>query len=154
MCNGDAIIELIEDYPCANKTELARREGIIMKEYMNNDEMDNVVNYLIAGRTSAEYYQDNIIEIRRKRKIYSDGRKDKQRAYDQVYKIGREEHKSAVNKAYRINKKAEIKIKRSIKINCEFCGELRTKENIRQHHRTLKCQAFQEQKSKKGSSVA
>ena len=50
---GNARIELIEDYPCANKGELNRREGQIMREY------DKRVNQLIAGRTVAEYRADN-----------------------------------------------------------------------------------------------
>lgn len=50
---GDARIELIEDYPCAKKSELNRREGQVMRGY------DNRVNKNIAGRTPAEYRVDN-----------------------------------------------------------------------------------------------
>lgn len=49
---GDARIELIEEYSCANKAELNRREGQIMRGY------DNRVNRCIAGRTTAEYRAD------------------------------------------------------------------------------------------------
>jgi hypothetical protein len=48
----DARIELIEDYPCANRAELNRREGHIIREH-------NCVNHRIEGRTRAEHYQDN-----------------------------------------------------------------------------------------------
>ena len=50
---ADARIELIEDYPCATKAELNRREGQIMRGY------DKRVNQIIAGRTAAEYRADN-----------------------------------------------------------------------------------------------
>jgi hypothetical protein len=50
---GEARIELIEDYPCARKSELNRREGQVMRGY------DNRVNKCIAGRTRAEYRADN-----------------------------------------------------------------------------------------------
>ena len=138
LCYGDAIIELIEDYPCANNTELERREGFHIREHMNNDEMDDVVNHTIAGRTLPEWREDNKKYIQNWHKEYYDTHKD---------------HKAAVNKAYRINKKAEIKIRRAVKINCQLCGILTNKDNIRTHQRTKKCQAIQEQKSKNGFSV-
>ena len=50
---GEARIELIEDYPCAKKSELNRREGQIMRGY------DNRVNKQLAGRTKVEYRADN-----------------------------------------------------------------------------------------------
>ena len=49
---GNARIELIEEYPCAKKSELNRREGQVMRGY------DNRVNRNIAGRTTAEYRAD------------------------------------------------------------------------------------------------
>jgi hypothetical protein len=48
----DAYIELIENYPCADKNELNRREGEFIRT------MD-CVNKIIAGRTPAEYRADN-----------------------------------------------------------------------------------------------
>ena len=53
----DHYIELIESYSCANKNELERREGQIIRENIN------CVNKYIAGRTIKEYYQDNKVEI-------------------------------------------------------------------------------------------
>lgn len=50
-------IELVEEYPCTTRQELHRREGEVIKECQ-------CVNSLIAGRTSAEWYNDTI-EIRR-----------------------------------------------------------------------------------------
>jgi hypothetical protein len=213
VCYGDAIFKLIEDYPCANKTELERREGIIMKEYMNNDEMDDVVNHCIAGRTYMEWREDNISDVKRKQKIYEEANKthnvqirkkyyiNNRSKINQQKRIRRDEHKEEINLKRkvkitcelcgqlihkecirrhqltekcqaiqeRINNKAEfsrkakikhetnkeeLKIRRAVKINCHFCGQLGNKDHIRKHQRSKKCQAIQEQKSKNGFSVA
>ena len=62
---SDARIELIEDYPCANKAELNRRERLIMRGY------DKRVNQLIAGRTDAEYRADNREKLAAQRREYN-----------------------------------------------------------------------------------
>ncbi len=49
---GDSYVELIEAFPCANKDELLRREGQIIRS------MD-CVNRCVAGRTLVEYRADN-----------------------------------------------------------------------------------------------
>ena len=46
-------IELIEEYPCASRKELEKREGTFQKQYGNL-----CVNRQVAGRTAKEYYQD------------------------------------------------------------------------------------------------
>lgn len=48
----DAIILLVENYPCNNREELNKKEG----EYMLNN---ICINKNIAGRTKKEYYYDN-----------------------------------------------------------------------------------------------
>jgi Uri superfamily endonuclease len=62
----DCKSEIIEYYPCNSKAELELREGW----YIRNNAC---VNYQIAGRTRAEYYQDNS----EKRKIYLDATRDR-----------------------------------------------------------------------------
>ena len=56
IASGDARIELIEEYPCANKAELNRREGQVMRDMMREH---TCVNRRIEGRTRAEYRDDN-----------------------------------------------------------------------------------------------
>ena len=46
-------IELIEEYPCDNVEQLRRREGEIIRE------LKPVLNKQIAGRTLAEWQEDN-----------------------------------------------------------------------------------------------
>jgi len=61
---GDAYIELVENYPCADRNELNRREGIVIRE------TDNCCNRIIAGRTRSEYRVDNAEKINAKNKKY------------------------------------------------------------------------------------
>ena len=48
----DHYIELVEEHPCQNKQQLCRREGHVIRE-------TECVNKNIAGRTGAEYHQEN-----------------------------------------------------------------------------------------------
>ena len=45
-------IELVEEYPCNEKSELCKREGQIIRE------LKPTLNFRIAGRTTDEYYED------------------------------------------------------------------------------------------------
>jgi hypothetical protein len=57
-----AYIELVEDYPCQNKEQLARREG----EIIRNDPKS--INRCVAGRTPKEYKEDNSERVAQKAK--------------------------------------------------------------------------------------
>jgi hypothetical protein len=48
----DCYIELLEEFPCENKMQLTKREGLLIRS------MD-CVNKQIPNRTKAEHYQDN-----------------------------------------------------------------------------------------------
>ena len=84
---GDACIELIEEYPCANKSELNRREGQVMRGY------DNRVNRNIAGRTTAEWRADN---------------KERKAAQDRERYLREKEHVLAQNRERYLRKKEHI----------------------------------------------
>ena len=66
---GDAYIELIESYPCANVEELHKREGQVQRSI-------DCVNRNIAGRTPSEYRQDNQENISVRRKQYHQDNKE------------------------------------------------------------------------------
>ena len=55
-------IELYENFPCNNKYELERREGEIQKSIL-------CINKEIAGRTDAEWREDNLEQIRAKGRL-------------------------------------------------------------------------------------
>lgn len=71
----DAYIELLEEFPCTSKAELEKREGELIKLHR-----PNCVNLNIAGRTKAQYYQDNRARIL----ALIGTRKEKKAAYDKA----------------------------------------------------------------------
>ena len=64
--HDDCYIELIEECPCDNKSQLNRREGEITRQ------TENCFNKLIAGRTTKEYRTDNKDKIKQYREINKD----------------------------------------------------------------------------------
>ena len=98
---SDAQIELIEDYPCANRTELNRREGQIQRQR-------TCVNKLIAGRTDAEYRQDHMEERAAYRKEYC--QRAEVKAHRAVYMEENREVLSDKRRAY--NQRPEVKARR------------------------------------------
>ena len=71
---GDAIILLVEDYPCLNENEARAREGFYI--------LNNVcVNKQVAGRTQKEsgmvYHNTHKFEIKLQKKQYYIDNKDK-----------------------------------------------------------------------------
>jgi hypothetical protein len=83
----DAYIELIENYPCADKNELNRREGEFIRS------MD-CVNRCIAGRTQAEYYADHNEELKQRgREYYADHNEELKQRSREYYADHNEELK-------------------------------------------------------------
>lgn len=82
----DYKIELMEEYPCNNKSQLDKREG----EYQKNNEC---VNCYIAGRTSKELYQDNKEEKKNKANEYRKNNLEKYREYDKRYRDKKKQEK-------------------------------------------------------------
>jgi hypothetical protein len=85
LCFEDAIILLVENYPCNSKEELLKKEGECI---LNND----CINKQIAGRTNtiwrkdnkehisdkgAEYYKNNKEQIIKKRTEYKKNNEEK-----------------------------------------------------------------------------
>tara|TARA_R110000803_G_C11731231_1_gene289686 strand:- start:14 stop:439 length:426 start_codon:yes stop_codon:yes gene_type:complete len=66
----DVRIELLEDYPCNNRTELEKKEG----EYIRNNKC---LNKIISGRTKKEWCEDNKESIAKLMKEYRLKNKDK-----------------------------------------------------------------------------
>jgi hypothetical protein len=83
---GDYQIELVELCKCNNKQELERIEGKYQKE-------NECVNMFIAGRTRAEYRNDNRLTIRAKNKAYKQLNKDKIKIQNKLYN---ESHKDQI----------------------------------------------------------
>ena len=60
---GVPTIELVELFPCGSKDELRAREGC-------HQRANNCVNKIIAGRSQAEYYEENRQQLAKTMKVY------------------------------------------------------------------------------------
>ena len=109
----DVYIELIENYSCADKNELNRREGHMIRT------MD-CINKYIAGRTKAEHYQDNKQAINEK---------------NNQYYLDNKEHITEQRKSYDIQYRIDNVEKINEKYNC-FCGGKYTNSNKNRHFKT------------------
>ena len=115
---GDAYIELLENYACANKNELNRRQGELIRA------TENCVNKYIQGRTMKQYYQDHKHELIEKNKQY----------YQDT-------------KAATRQKNRQWSIANSAKLNQKFdchCGGKYTHTNRQVHARTKKHKFYEE----------
>tara|TARA_R110000823_G_scaffold296115_1_gene416158 strand:- start:2308 stop:2814 length:507 start_codon:yes stop_codon:yes gene_type:complete len=102
ICYADAKITLIEDFPCECKKELEKREGVIMRCYMEDNELDDVVNKNIAGRTDKQRRIDNRDELNRKTlERYHKNiqvNRDKIKEYYRIYRL---ENRDEINRKKR-----------------------------------------------------
>ena len=88
----DARIDLIEYFPCNNRTELNRREGEIIVQ-------TQCINKQIAGQTKKEYQQNN------KEKISERGKEYRQKNKDAINARKAEQHECMCGKIYTLGHK-------------------------------------------------
>ena len=125
---NDAFIELLQEFPCANKMQLNKKEG----EYIRSMEC---INKNIAGRTQSEHYKDNKEHFQQYKKQYYVENKDeileqqKHRYQDNKQEILEQQKK------YYVDNKQEINEKHNQKYNC-FCGGKYTQTNKNRHFKT------------------
>ena len=102
----DYKMELIKDFPSANKTQLTREEG---KYVLENE----CVNIHIPGRTKKEYskkyYQDNEEKTKQQQKQYYDQNKEQIKEKNKQYRDQNKEQRKEKNKQYVENNKEHIK---------------------------------------------
>lgn len=101
MKYDDYYIELIENYPCNNKNELERQEGIHIR---SND----CVNKRIAGRTEKEHYDDNRDKKLQQMKEYQTKHKDEILQQKKEYHINHRDERLQKAKEYRAKNKELI----------------------------------------------
>ena len=98
---NDCYIELLEKYPCNDKSELERREGKYIRE------MD-CVNKHIAGRTKKEYYQNNKEKIQEQHKEYYQNNKEKIQEQHKEWCQNNKDKMQEYKKEYYQNNKEKI----------------------------------------------
>ena len=143
VCYPDARIYLIESYNCDNKNELERREGEIIKKFMKDDQLENPVNFNIAGRTNKEWQDDNKEKHKEYQKQYQINNSEKLKEHRKKYHENNKETIKEQKKQHYHNNKETINEQRKIKINCEYCNRCIRKGDIKKHHRTIRCQSVQ-----------
>jgi len=110
----DYYIELLEEFPCANKMELDRREGFYIRE-----NRDICVNCFVAGRTIKEYYEDNKDKIKKREAQYRNDNKEKISKRMTLYYQNNKEKLVQYSK----NNREQIHLRHKQKITCE-CGSI------------------------------
>jgi hypothetical protein len=91
-------IELIENYPCASKGEINKREGYWIRE------LKATLNKQIAGRTPKEYRNENKEQILETKKEYYSKNIDKiKEQKKEYYKQNQEQKKELVKSYYKQN---------------------------------------------------
>lgn len=98
----DSYIELIEDFSCKTKQELARKEGEHIRA-------NNCVNKFIAGRTKKESYEDNKQLIKNRLEKKKEQIKNQRKSFRENNK----EHIFLQKKEYRETHKEQIKLKKA-----------------------------------------
>lgn len=145
MVHPDAIISLVENFPCESRKELHRREGHFIRH-------NECVNKMIPGRTGKEWRKDNkeIITIKQAEKYRRNPEPNKKRASKhylenkaQHYAKAREWHfknltkVKAYHKEYHEKNKVRAKLLKSKKVTCD-CGRTICRGDIRRHLRSAR----------------
>ena len=139
----DSYIELIQKFPCVDKSELHRKEGEIIRL------TDNAVNKRVAGRNIKEYRFDNKEVIAAGMKKYQEANKEviseKKKEYyksnKEVINEKRKEYREANKEAILEKKKEYYKANRdkiNEKIECELCKKMIGRQHMLRH-KTLAC---------------
>ena len=90
-------IEWIEDYPCNSKKELEAREGYYQQ-------ITDCLNKKLAGRTDAQWREENKDVLREKSRIYREEHREELLMKKKQY---RDEHKHEINEKRREQRKLE-----------------------------------------------
>jgi len=139
----DSYIELIQKFPCVDKSELHRKEGEIIRL------TDNAVNKRVAGRNIKEYRFDNKEVIAAGMKKYQEANKEviseKKKEYyksnKEVINEKRKEYREANKEAILEKKKEYYKANRdkiNEKIECELCKKMIGRQHMLRH-KTVAC---------------
>jgi hypothetical protein len=113
---GDAVILLVENFPCSSEDEAHARE----KQYILNNEC---INRNIPGRTQAQYIENNKEKIKEYQKKNYENNKEKYKQKNKIYHENNKEYYKEYSKNDYENNKEYFKEYR--KLRKEFLQELK-----------------------------
>lgn len=120
--HGDAVISLVEDFPCDSKAQLSEREAHHIRRQTEGQAV-RCVNKVIPGRSAIEWYQDN-----RERLV----------AQANQYRADNLDECKARVRQYNRTHKEEIDRKGAVPHTCPTCGTTVKTRNISIHQRSKK----------------
>ena len=129
---GEAVIVLVELFPCETKEQLFSRE----RWFIENNEC---VNKLIPNRKPKEYYEDNREHILQYTKNWYNENKNNHNTQTQMWYKNNSKYHNTLTKNWYNENKDKVKEKRSIKHTCN-CGTICSIGNITHHNKTIKHQ--------------
>lgn len=135
-------IQLIEDFPCDNKSQLREREGYWMKA------TPNCINFRIAGRSKKQWYLDNEEKVSRRKKVHYVANKERITQQGKLYRAKNREDIARRRKIYRETNKDKIKAHKSKQVHCDVCDCDVRKDSVRRHEKTIKHQTNLAKQSK------
>ena len=124
----------IEKYPCKDLNEVTARERYWKRE------LNATLNMIEPQRSKQEYYIDNKEKILEYKKIFHQEHKQEKNAYNKKYNQDNREKISIQRKSKYYENIEEIKEKRSQKVKCNICACEVTKNKLKRHQQTKKCQ--------------
>ena len=133
-------IELLEECPCENFSQLLRREGELIREHKT------ALNDIISGRTKKEHFQDNREVISEKKKEYYEENKErikehyeqnkeKKLEYAKQYRDKNKDKIQDTTKIYYDEHKEEIKQQKKKYYQANQEREREKKKVYREHNR-------------------
>ena len=139
MKYDDAYVELLEDFPCDSKKKLDRREGQLIRSMA-------CVNKNVAGRTVAEYREENKEQAAEMGRKWREGNKEHVVESWRAYSLANKDAILARSKAYREANKEKMYQRQGQKVTCE-CGAIVCRSYISTHRKREKHELLLAEKS-------
>ncbi len=118
------------------KFELHKKERKYIEKYGSG------LNRTVPTRTKKEYKDENKEKIKAKEKEYREDNAEKIAEYHKEYRENNAEKLKAKQKEYREDNAEKIKQHKAIKVECDNCDKVITKDHMSRHLRTKYCMEY------------
>ncbi len=128
---------ILEEYNCENKNELFNRERYYI------DLLGSSLNIQIPNRTDKQYREDNKDKLSEIKKNWYLENKEEYLEKRKQYHLENKETLNKKTREYYNKNRNEILKKGQMKINCDICNSIVSKNHLTRHKKSLKCMKFQ-----------